>query len=204
MGCVYEPYLGYTPNIAFFMQALASKYTFGEAAWASQPGLSWQTTVIGDPLYRPFGKSPQAMHVELSRAHNPLDEWAYLQLVNLGLVRGARMMEMSAILENLDLATNSAVLTEKLADLYDAQGKPSSAIRTYQMALKLNPSPEQRIRLRLTLGKKLEAQNLDAGAADNYQQMLAESPDYPGREFITNTLAALQLKIAGTNAPAKP
>jgi uncharacterized protein (TIGR03790 family) len=204
MGCVYEPYLGYTPNVAFFMQALASKYTFGEAAWASQPGLSWQTTVIGDPLYRPFGKSPQMLHVELSRAHNPLDEWSYLQLVNLGLIRGARMMEMSTIIENLDLTTNSAVLTEKLADLYDAQGKPSSAIRTYQMALKLNPSPEQRIRLRLTLGKKLEAQNLDAEAVENYQQLLAESPDYPGREFITNTLAEFQQKIAGTNAPAKP
>ena len=60
MGCVYEPYLAATPNIAFFLQALFNGYTFGEAAWAAQAALSWQTTVIGDPLYRPFGKPPAA------------------------------------------------------------------------------------------------------------------------------------------------
>jgi tetratricopeptide (TPR) repeat protein len=138
------------------------------------------------------------------RTHNPLDEWAYLRLVNIGLARGARLTELSQILENLDATTNSAVLTEKLADIYDAQGKPSSAILTWQNALKLNPSPEQHIRLRLTLGDKLQAQNRDADAIDNYQKLLAESPDYPGREFIVNTLAALQKQSAGTNAPAKP
>ncbi len=203
MGCVYEPYLPGTPNVAVFLEMLGNGHTFGEAAWASQPVLSWQTTVIGDPLYRPFGKSPQRLHFDLLRAHNPLDEWAYLRLANLGLARGARMAEISQLIENLDATTNSAVLTEKLADLYDALGKPSSAILTYRNALKLNPSPEQRIRLRLTLGEKLQAQGRDAEAVENYEKLLAESPDYPGRQFIENTLAALRLKIAGTNTPAK-
>ena len=204
MGCVYEPYLGYTPNVAFFMEALARGYTFGEAAWAAQPALSWQTTVIGDPLYCPFSQSLQRLHAELARTHNPLDEWAYLRLANLALVRGARKAEVSVLLENLDQTTNSAVLTEKLADLYDALGKPSSAILTYQRALDLKPSPEQRIRLRLALGDKLPAQDRDAEAVEDYQKLLAESPDYPGRELISSKLAALQQKIAGTNAPAGP
>jgi tetratricopeptide (TPR) repeat protein len=203
MGCVNEPYLGATPNVAVFLQTFGGGYTFGEAAWAAQPVVSWQTTVIGDPLYRPFGKSPQKLHAELAREHNPLDEWSYLRLVDLGLARGARLTEMSQILENLDAATNSAVLTEKLADLYDAQGKPSSAILTWQNALKLNPSPQQRIQLRLTLGDKLQAADRNSEAVENYQQLLAEAPDYPGRDFIVNTLAALKLKIADTNAPAK-
>ena len=95
------------------------------------------------------------------------------------------MAQLATFLENLDATTNSAVLTEKLADLYDAQGKPSSAIETYQIALKLNPSPEQRIRLRLTLGDKLQAEGRETEAVENYQQLLAESPDYPGREFIS-------------------
>jgi len=203
MGCVNEPYLGATPNVAVFLQTFGRGYTFGEAAWAAQPVLSWQTTVIGDPLYRPFGKSPQKLHAELSRAHNPLDEWSYLRLVDLGLAHGARLTEISGILENLDAATNSAVLTEKLADLYETQGKPSSAILTWQNALKLNPSPQQRIRLRLTLGDKLQAEGRITEAAENYQKLLAEAPDYPGREFIINTLAALRVKITGTNVPAK-
>jgi hypothetical protein len=51
MGCVYEPYLTGTPNVAAFLARwLADGFTFGEAAWDAQPVLSWQTTVIGDPL----------------------------------------------------------------------------------------------------------------------------------------------------------
>jgi tetratricopeptide (TPR) repeat protein len=203
MGCTSEPYLSGTPNVAIFLETFGNGYTFGEAAAAAQPVLSWQTTVIGDPLYRPFAKSPQQLHTELFRTRNPLDEWSYLRLVNLGLVRGARLSEISHILENLDATTNSAVLTEKLAGLYEAQGKPASAILTWRSALKLNPSPQQRIRLRLTLGGKLQAQGRDADAIENYQQLLAESPDYAGKDFIINTLAALRLKIADTKNPAK-
>ncbi len=204
MGCVYEPFLSATPNVAVFLEIFGSGFTFGEAAWAAQPALSWQTTIIGDPLYHPFLKSPQRLHAELSRAKNPLDEWAYLRLFNLALTHGSRMAEVAELLSNLAVTTNSSVLTEKLADLYAAQGKPSSAIRSYQDALKLKSSPEQQIRLRLTLGEKLQAQNLDADAVENYRQLLAESPDYPGRESIANTVATLQQKIAGTNTPAKP
>jgi uncharacterized protein (TIGR03790 family) len=191
MGCVNEPYLAATPNIAFFLQALAGKYTFGEAAWAAQPTLSWQTTVIGDPLYRPFGKSPQLLHEELLLRHSPLAEWSYLRLVNLGLAHGARLAVLSDLLENLDATTNSAVLTEKLGDLCAEQGKPSSAISAYQNALRLNPSPQQKIRLRLTLGRELQEQNRISDAVENYKKLLAESPDYPGKSSIEDKLKAL-------------
>ena len=87
-------------------------------------------------------------------------------------------------LENINATTNSAVLTEKLADLYEMQGKPSSAIETYQLALTRNPSPEQRIRIRLTLGEKLVAQSREAEAIENYKLLLQESPDYPGRPAV--------------------
>jgi tetratricopeptide (TPR) repeat protein len=107
------------------------------------------------------------------------------------------------LIENLDLATNSAVLTEKLADLYNALGKPSSAILTYQKALDLNPSPEQRIRLRLALGEKLSAQDRDAEAAEDYRKLLAEAPDYPGKDSILNKLAIFQQKAADTNAQTR-
>ncbi|MEJ0090190.1 MAG: TIGR03790 family protein [Limisphaerales bacterium] len=204
MGCVYEPFLSATPNVAVFMQVFGSGYSFGEAAWAAQPALSWQTTVIGDPLYRPFTKSPQQLHADLYRTKNSLDEWAYLRFANLALVHGSRLAEVADLLDNLQATTNSAVLSEKLADIYAAQGKPSSAIRTYHYALKLKTSPEQRVRLRLALGEKLQAENLVDAAVENYQQLLVEAPDYPGKEFIVNTITALQQKIAGTNAPAKP
>jgi uncharacterized protein (TIGR03790 family) len=192
MGCVYEPYLGLTPNVALFLERFTiGQFTFGEAAWAAQPALSWQTTVVGDPLYRPFGKGPQLLHDELAQRQNPLIEWSYLRLVNVQLLRGVPAPQVTGYLEDLSVTASSAVLTEKLADLYAMQGKPSSAIDACERALTLNPSPEQRIRLRLTLGELLSAQDFTAAARRDYQKLLEEAPDYPGRAAIEEKINAL-------------
>jgi uncharacterized protein (TIGR03790 family) len=203
MGCVFEPYLTTTPNIPVFLSRwIAEGFTFGEAAWTAQPALSWQTTIIGDPLYRPFGREPSSLHAELARAQNPLIEWSYLRIVNGGLAHGAPPNQFITFLENIPATAGSAVLTEKLADLYALAGKPSSAIATYILALTRNPSPQQRIRLRLTLGEKLAAQGQETAAIENYRQLLRESPDYPGRPSVEAKQAALEQKLANTNAAA--
>ena len=196
MGCVYEPYLTGSPNIAAFLARwMVAGFTFGEAAWTAQSVLSWQTTVIGDPLYRPFGTSLQQLHANLIRRHSPLIEWSFLRVADLALAQGTPIYRVSNYLENVNATTNSAVLTEKLADLYEKEGKPSSAIETYKQALNLNPSPEQRIRIRLTLGEKLEGQQQDQRAYDNYEQLLSESTDYPGRKAIYQRLLELARKL---------
>jgi uncharacterized protein (TIGR03790 family) len=123
MGCVNEPYLTGTPNVAVFLARLiAGGFTFGEAAWTAQPVLSWQTTVVGDPLYRPFAKEPAELHAEFARTHNPLIEWSYLRVVDLGLVHGAPVAKLAGFLETIPATTNSAVLTEILADFYQQLG----------------------------------------------------------------------------------
>ena len=202
MGCVYEPYLSCTPNVPAFLGRFANGFTFGEAAWAAQPVLSWQTTVIGDPLYRPFGKPPAALHAELARAHNPLIEWSFLRLVDLDLVRGVRAAQLASFVENLPVTTNSAVLSEKLADLCEQEGKPSSAIDAYELALTRHPSPEQRIRIRLTLSDKLVAAGRESDAIKNYKQLLTESPDYPGKPSVEAKMTALEQKLSSAAAPA--
>jgi len=204
MGCVYEPYLSLTPNVAMFLERFTiGQFTFGEAAWASQPALSWQTTVVGDPLYRPFAKPPMQLHQELTERHSPLVEWSFLRLVNMDLARGRSAAYLENLIETTGVATNSAVLTEKLADLYAMEGKPSPAIDAYERALTLNPSPEQRIRLRLTLAEKLKARDFTAAARRDYQKLLEESPDYPGKAAIEEKINALGQKPPRTNAPAR-
>jgi len=203
MGCVNEPYLPFTPNVVAFLARFANGFTFGEAAWAAQPVLSWQTTVIGDPLYRPFSKPPAELHAELAREHSPLIEWSFLRLVDLDLVRRVPVANLASFVENLPATAHSAVLTEKLADLYEMQGKPSSAITTYQLALTRDPSPEQRIRIRLTLGDKLVAAGRETDAVKDFRQLLSESPDYPGRSSVEAKIAALEQKLTNTNNPAK-
>jgi uncharacterized protein (TIGR03790 family) len=203
LGCVYEPYLSCTPNVAAFLARwLGGGFTFGEAAYAAQPVLSWQTTVVGDPLYRPFLTSGQPLHEALARRHSPLIEWSYLRLMNLDRIHGIPAAQLANFLENLDTTTNSAVLTQKLADFYEAQGKPSAAIETWQLALTRHPSAEQRIQLRLLLAEKLAAQKRERDVIENYKQLLREAPDYPGKSVIETKLAALEQKPGNTNAPA--
>lgn len=204
MGSVDEPYLSGTPDIGVFTaRLLFHGMTFGEAAYAGQSVISWQTAVIGDPLYRPFGKPPQQLHFELERKQSPLVEWSHLRVVNLNLVRGAPVAEVANYLEHIETTKNSAVLSEKLADIYATQGKPSSAILLGQQALKLDPSPQQQIRIMLTLGERLAAAGRDAEAIENYEALLAANPNYPDRLGIYRKLLPLAQKTGTPSDAAK-
>jgi tetratricopeptide (TPR) repeat protein len=204
MGAVDEPYLDGTPEVAVFVARwLYEGFTFGEAAYASQPVLSWQITFVGDPLYSPLRKSAETLHQQLTAQHNPLLEWSFLRLVNLNLARGRAPGIMANYLEQVPLLKQSAVLTEKLADIYDSLGKPSSALETYEAALQRHPSPEQRVRLRLILGQKLAAAGKDQEAFDDYAQLLHEMPDYPEPIDIYRQLHILAVKMGKKDEAAK-
>jgi uncharacterized protein (TIGR03790 family) len=53
-GNVFEPFLEFTLRPDLLLAQLRAGATLGDAAWFATPALSWQTVVIGDPLYRPF------------------------------------------------------------------------------------------------------------------------------------------------------
>jgi tetratricopeptide (TPR) repeat protein len=202
MGSVDEPYLSGTPDVAVFTARLVfNRFSFGEAAYASQSVLSWQTTVVGDPLYRPFGTDPETLHQALEQRHSKFLEWSHLRLANLNLASGKPPSQWVEYLETLELTRQSAILSEKLGDLYAGLGKPASAIHAYEQALKLNPSAEQRIRLRLTLGEKLASLNREQEAYDGFRQLLKEAPAYPGKAAIESQLSALAGKLPKTSNP---
>lgn len=54
MGNVYEPYLELTPHLDVFNDRLLHGFTFAESAYMSLRAISWMSTIVGDPLYRPF------------------------------------------------------------------------------------------------------------------------------------------------------
>ena len=196
MGCVEEPFLPGTPDLTIFtVRMLFDGMSFGESAYACQPVLSWQTTVVGDPLYRPCGKDPEVLKDELSQRNSKLLDWYFLRLLNVNLAAGKPIAESAKVLEDFDRTKTSAVLTEKLADLYSAQGKPASAIHAYQEALALDPSPQQRIRLLLALGEKLSLVERWADAYQVYQTLLQQAPDYPDKPGIYKRLLPLAQKL---------
>jgi uncharacterized protein (TIGR03790 family) len=81
IGYVYEPYLSLTATLDVFHDRLLQGMTFAESAYASLLPLSWMSTCVGDPLYRPFSGSdrssssgtsanPFAMFQELSKRNS--------------------------------------------------------------------------------------------------------------------------------------
>jgi tetratricopeptide (TPR) repeat protein len=196
MGSVDEPYLTGTPDVGVFVARFTfSGFSFGEAAYAAQGSLSWQTTVVGDPLYRPYARTPQQIHEALERNHSKFVEWAFLLLANINLAKGMPSGTIAGLLESLDTTKHSAVLMEKLGDLYSAQGKPTSSADAYASALKLEPSPQQKVRLRLVLAEKLTALDRDAEASDDLAKLLDEDSDYPDKLAIYRKLLLLAHKL---------
>jgi len=196
MGPVYEPYLGGTPDMTIFISRFVLQgFSFGEAAWASQPALSWQITVVGDPLYRPYGRSPSALHAELESRGSPLVAWSHLRLVNLNLARGTPVAEMVHYLEQCPVTRQSAILTEKLGDLYDEQGKPHSAALMWQRALSLDPSPQQRLRLLLRLAERYEQLEQWNDAYETRRTLLQDYPDQVDKALLYSKLASLAERL---------
>jgi uncharacterized protein (TIGR03790 family) len=195
MGCVEEPYLDGTPNVGVFFTRWLAGFSFGEAAYASQAMLSWQTTVIGDPLYRPFGKDPRMLHEALIARHSPLIEWSHLRFVNLSLLRGVSPGKLAQYLQEMDVTGRSAVLTEKLGDLYQMEGQSDLAIKSWQQALKLNPSPLQAVRLTLVLGDNLAASGKEEQALALYDAFLKGTPAYPDALALYRKMEPLAQKF---------
>ena len=197
MGCVSEPYLVGTPDVGVVIARLVYPgFSFGEAAYAGQMFLSWQTTVVGDPLYRPFGRDLDQIQMDLERKDSKFRDWGYLRMIDLNLANGKPVPEVVAFLERMELAKHSAVLAKKLADLYSSLGKPSSAAFEYARAVSLDPSPLQRLRLRLALGERLSGLEKYADAFQNYEQLLVEMPDYPDKPAIYRLMLPLARKLA--------
>jgi len=196
MGCVYEPYLEFTPNLTvFFHRWIALGFSFGEAAYACQNYLSWQTTVVGDPLYRPFARSPRQMHEDLLLSRNKALEWWHMKVVNFNLVGDTPAEELIQYLEEVPETRTSAVLLEKLGDLYLLKTKTDEAIAAYQKALPLAASNPQRIRLLLELGRTLEASGASEQAMDAYRKLLREFPEYPDLLGIYRKLLPLAERL---------
>jgi uncharacterized protein (TIGR03790 family) len=200
MGCVNEPYLEATPNVdVFFARWLDGGFTFGEAAYACQRALSWQTTVIGDPLYLPFELTPKERHQNLEQRHSKLIEWSVLQFVNKGLELGATTGEMMQFLLSPEAPQDSAVLAEKRAELEDKQGLTESAIKSLRNALKFDPTPQQRVRLTFKLADRLTAAGREAEVLALYDDFIKSNPDYPDAIGLYSKMEVLATKLHQTH-----
>jgi len=195
-GSVDEPLLSGTPNVAAFLERLIyRRFSFAEAAYASQDFLSWQTTVVGDPLYRPFAQPPDVLHHKLERENNPLVSWSHLRVVGLNDATGLPVAESLKYLDGIPTTRRSAVLTEKEGDLRRSQKRLSAAVEAYTAAVKLDPSLQQKVRLLLAVGELQSILGREQEAFDAYLQLVTEMPDNPNASAAYHQLAGLARKL---------
>ena len=195
LGCVEEPFLAGTPDLGvFFHRLTAAGWTFGEAAYAAQGSLSWQTTVVGDPLYRPHGRHPAELHADLVKRRSPLVAWSHLRVVNLNLTQGTSAAEMVGYLNEQAETKTSAVLLEKLGDLQLKLEKPDLAIAAWDKALENEPTPQQSIRLHFARADQLTKLGRVVPALVAWKELEKLLPPSPELDRVKGRLEEMRLQ----------
>jgi uncharacterized protein (TIGR03790 family) len=204
MGSTEEPYLQMTPDIPIFLHRLIYLgFTFGEAAYASQRALSWQITVVGDPLYRPFIKSQKERFDQLEASKDRNLEWSLMMWVQFRLAHGASLDEIEAFYAQNPETKTSAILEEKLGDVYKSHGKIFNAINPYLKALSLPCSPLEKLRMTLSAGTLLSRLGHAEEAYQLYKNILIAFPNYPGKKEIYERLAQVAVELKKTGEAAE-
>lgn len=178
-GAVYEPYLGGTVELHKFLERIVTRrFNFAESAYSSINSLSWMTTFVGDPLYRPQLRMGNELHQHLESTESGLIEWSILRFVNLQLVFGGNPEKAVEFLKKHPMTVKSAVLQEKLGELLQAQGDLDGFAGAYEAALKLKPSRLQKGRLLETLGERLVAVGKSDLAKSAFERLAKAFPDH--------------------------
>jgi uncharacterized protein (TIGR03790 family) len=163
LGNVYEPYLDLTPHLDIFNERLLQGFTLAESAYMSLKVLSWMTTIVGDPLYRPFAGGQSG---DWRRPPDPAAEpWIALQKQ---LRQGSRAgLAQTLYLARLARERPTGLNYEALGMLQSFHGEPREALKSLEAAGPLYKNPAEafrtvveRIRILQSIGDKSAALKL--------------------------------------------
>ncbi|MFH0908460.1 MAG: TIGR03790 family protein [bacterium] len=175
LGAVDEPYLAYTVNLQILADRLCRGERYGDSCYMAMPALSWQMTVVGDPLYTPFARSLDEQIAAMEKERMPEREWAYLRKINL-LIREGRFNVALGYCRQKLRGFDSLVLREKLADLYAMNEIYGEAEEQYDYVVKNAKTPETALRVGVRYllllrihGKKEKADNVEKALRERWK-----------------------------------
>ena len=196
LGNVYEPYLDLTPNLAIFEERLRNGFTFAESAYASVKVLSWMTTFIGDPLYRPFNVRQEVMFTP----SDPSKEWAVYNegaqaWFSKGRPAGERVLQAQA------KALKSGIIGEGLGCLQAWAGDRSAAAQSWKQAAKFYKDEEDQVRCGLHLINSLRDAGKENEALALTREQIKAHPKAAATALLQNIQTEL-VRATGTPVPA--
>jgi len=196
LGNVYEPFLGLTTNLDVFMDRLRAGFTFGESCYMGQQFLSWMTTFVGDPLYRPFKANA------LPPSGPPRDEWEAYRLGTeaffaQGAEAGTTMLKASA------QKYRSGMTLEGLGLLQIAAGDTTNPVNTFEQAATVYRDPSDVLRATIHEVFQLKSLGKTKDAITLARKRLAQYPRQSGSEVLKVVEAEMTLAEGATPTPPR-
>ncbi len=207
MGMVYEPYLALTPHEDIFTRRLLQGDYFAEAAYASQRGLSWMVTVVGDPLYRPFHVSLDSALAQAAIPHTDHDDWLLLQKVHREIKASQIKVDAESLVRALDVPGAGPVAEEGLGDLLqklNPSAMAPSVIQAYKKALAQETLPVDHIRVGLKLAQYYSDHGQETNALAELSALRQLEPVDAKRFAVFPTLTPESLAPVDTDGNSQP
>ena len=192
IGNVYEPYLGLTTQPDIFTQRLREGFTFAEAGYAGQRAVSWMTTFVGDPIYRPY------VNLQL----DPNNEWdAYRAGVRTWIEKNRATGE--AALVDAAKRLNSGIVSESLGLLQLFGNDQRAALQAFQQARKSYPKADDRIRVAVHESGIIAATKTPVDAARFLREQATANSESENAVLLAG-LAAIYNPPAQSKKPGPP
>jgi len=187
MGAVDEPYLDFTPDLQVFADRLAAGYSFGESAYFAQRSLSWQMTVVGDPLYRPFLYTGDKDVRELISDPGIEASWELIRRMNL-VLNNQQFNLAIAIGREAVAAAHRPLVQEKLGELFAKNELWDDAMLGFQTALDAAETDRAAVRIAQRFMWYLRAAKRTEAADRVEQEVRRRWPDSPFLPALTEDM----------------
>jgi len=192
MGSVYEPYLRFTPHVPVFLQSLLNGQTFAEAAYQSQPVLSWTITMIGDPLYRPFPRKPLENAQRAQTVKGESESWMCLRIARLICNQSISEKEKIQRVGSMVRALPNAITIEGFARiLMEMDADAEIIMNLFREAEAKSSTPAGKIRSGLEVANLLAKRNRIEEAMAEFERLLATYPEAAPQFGVPDTALAL-------------
>ncbi len=176
-GNVYEPYLSLTPQLDVFHDRLRAGFTFAESSYMAQRALSWMTTFVGDPLYRPYKGAAEL------EERPTTGEWADFREAG----RAWFSVDRAKGDEDLRVAAkkdHSGMIMEGLGLLQISVNDRDGALASFAQAREYYGKGEDAMRVAIHEIIQLQGSNRGAEAKTLALKMIAASPHSPAVDLL--------------------